>query len=182
MSIGDFIANRSVRVALLAAALLPFGYAWATRATEDTTKVLRSHPALFARPYACSAGSNADVHARRFERYARLYMERYPYDPADGVRAVAHFRKAASCYASAGHKSDAVRATTRARNLSSQIETDYASARVALQKTLASRNWSSALPEAHRLLRLTQHLRPDPYVTWLEKTVRKVAARGDQNP
>ena len=182
MSLGDFIANRSVRVALLAAAVLSLGYAWVTRATEDTTKVHRTHPALFSTSYACSSGSNLDVRARRFERYARLYLERYPYDPADGVRAVAHFRKAASCYAGAGQKSNAIRVTTRARDLSSQIETDYASARVALQKTLASRNWSSALPEAHRLLRLTQHLRPDPYVTWLEETVGKVAARVDQNP
>ena len=184
MSIPVTLEKRTGRAAIvvLAAAVLSLPYVWATRAKVERTRVVRAHPALFSAPHSCDSRPNAYARARRFERYARLYLERYLYDPADGVRAVLYLRRAASCYSNAGNENDAVRVTARALSLSSRIETDYASARIALDKTLASRNWSSALSEAYRLLRLTQHLRPSPYVTWLETTIGKAAARAGETP
>ena len=169
-------------VAALVVLILSLLYVWATHAKVESARVLRAHPALFSASHSCAPRPNADARARRFERYARLYIERYPYDPADGVRAVLYLRRAASCYSSAGNESDAARVTARALSLSSLIETDYASARVALENTLASKNWASALPEAYRLLRLTKHLSPNPYVTWLETTIGKAAARAGETP
>ena len=184
MRIPATLEKRNVRVvvAVLVASILSLAFVWATRAKVERARVHRAHPALFSDSYSCASRPNADARARRFERYARLYLERYPYDPADGVRAVLYLRRAASCYSSAGNENDALRATARALSLSSAIETDYASARLALEKTLASENWSSALPEAYRLLRLTHHLSPSPYVTWLETTIGKAAARAGATP
>ena len=184
MRIAVALDKRAVRVLVagLAVSTLSAAYVLASRVEDERDHVLRAHPALFSASYSCESGPNAYARARRFERYARLYIERYPYDPADGVRAVLFLRRAASCYSRAGSEHDTVRVTARASTLSSQVETDYASARVALEKTLASKNWSSALPEAYRLLRLTQHLSPGPYITWLETTIGKAAARAGETP
>lgn len=169
-------------IAVLVVFMLSLGYVWATRAKDERVTASRAHPALFPASYSCESGPNAHARAQRLERYAKLYVERYPYDPADGVRGVLYLGRAASCYARAGNEGDAIRAKARSLSLSSRIDTDYASARVALEKTLASGNWSSALPEAYRLLRLTQHLHKSPYIAWLEATFGKVAARAGEIP
>ncbi len=111
--------------------------------------------------------------ALRLEKEGRIRIERYPYDPRDGVRGVTLLMRAKSCHEAAGRDREADRAASVSARVSSRIDADYSSARLALERSLANQRWGRALRDAERLLALTAHIHPHPYVRWL----RHVAAR-----
>jgi hypothetical protein len=115
----------------------------------------------------------------RAERQGHLRAERYPYDPRDGVRAVALFQQAYSCYRAAGLDADADRALSLATVLMTRINVDYASSRLALDDALVREQWNVAAEEVRRLLGLTGHLPGHAYVEGLSSLAGKVSTRVD---
>jgi len=62
------------------------------------------------------------------------------------------------------------------------VNTDYAAARLNLANALEQERWLDALSEIRRLLLLTQHVRRNEYVEWLNQTIGRVAARASTAP
>lgn len=133
-------------------------------------------PALFVQKFACPRLDASETAALRLERAARLRAERYPYDPEDGVRGVRLFRQARACYQASGSDADATRAGRLGDRLMRRVETDYASARLVLREALRRGRSSWAARETERLLAMTRHLGPDPYVHWLQETAGRLSA------
>lgn len=137
------------------------------------------YPGLFKTPLRCPSSTGTLSRATKAEEHAHFYAERYPYDPRDGIVAVRKFREAQSCYRAAGLGDRARRAGERASELIAQINVDYASSRLVVERAIDSEHWALALSEIHRLLRLTEHVREHPYVTHLRSLVGKVSIRAN---
>lgn len=131
---------------------------------------------LFVASGRCAASGRA----QRLERDGRMRNERYPYDPRDGIVAVRLFLEAAECYQARGRPTDAMRAAAAARRLESRITTDYAAARVALEHALERGTWSDARRHVRRLLSLTEHMTPHPYVDWLRDISARATSSDDE--
>jgi hypothetical protein len=177
-------ARRNGVLGLLAAVGLFFVVQWFR---EDTTLVSGTrptvpHPELFEQAIACTGRGRALENGRRSEELALLRADRYPYDSRDGVRAVQHYREAESCYLRAGADAEAARIHRASAVLMARVNTDYAAARLNLANALEQERWLDALSEIRRLLLLTQHLRRNEYVEWLNQTIGRVAARASTAP
>ena len=134
-------------------------------------------PLLFGDPPVCGAHASPRHRATRAERQGHLHVDRYPYDPLDGISAVLRFQEASNCYRQLGLDVDADRAQRLASALIARIDVDYASSRLALQRALDAESWRAALVEARRILRLTEHLQGHDYVEHLSGLMGKVTAR-----
>jgi hypothetical protein len=148
---------------------------WPRAQRED--KPDRAVPALFIVEAACPFPDKATESALRLERRGRLFAERYPYDPEDGIRGAQLLLEAHACYRLAGSDVDIRRTQEFARDLMQRVEADYASARLVLKDALASGHWDVIAGEVHRLLGLTRHLPPGAYVEWLRETAGRANAR-----
>lgn len=148
---------------------------WAQRTpTRGAEEVLA--PALFPQTFACPRLHASETAGFRLERAARLRAERYPYDPEDGVRGVQLFLQARACYEAADSGPAASRVTRLGDGLMRRVETDYASARLILRQALRRGRSSWAARETRRLLAMTRHLGPDPYIHWLHETAGRLSA------
>ena len=147
-----------------------------------TTGAARPFPLLFGESRSCSTSRALPAQSRRAEQQARLLLERYPYDPLDGVRAALRFSEAGACYRAAGLNADAERAETSERAIKARVRTDYASSRLALRSALEREEWSFVGAEGKRLLRFTFHAQEHDYVEWLTRLVGKAASRARTHP
>ncbi len=162
-------------IALVSALWLP-----ACQTGTNRTKPAYEPPLLFAGATPCTASARRADRGFRVERQGHLHAERYPYDPRDGIRAVARFQEAYSCYRDAGLSAHAHRARALSSILKTRINVDYASSRLALDDALARQHWNVALEEARRLLGLTGHLHGHGYVERLSSLIGKASARVDE--
>ena len=142
-----------------------------------TTNPDYGHPTLFGPPPSCSREVDAARRARKAEQLGRFHAERYPYDPRDGIRAVALFQEAQSCYQQSRLREHAGRVERLASNLMARIDVDYASSRLVLDGALAAEKWRLALAEIEQLLRLTEHVSGHAYVEYLLSNRGKVTVR-----
>ena len=177
-------AGRNGLLGLLAAVALFLAVQWFR---EDATlapgeRPIVPHPELFQQANACAGRGRALENGRRSEELALLRADRYPYDARDGVRAVQHYREAESCYLTAGAEAEAARIHRANPALMARVNTDYAAARLNLANALEQERWLDALSEIRRLLLLTQHVRRNEYVEWLNQTIGRVAARASTAP
>ena len=123
--------------------------------------------ALVGSTKPCASSSPSARRAVRLEREGRMRIERYPYDQTDGVRGTFLLLEATDCYRAAGLVSAASRAGATARRFATVLEADYAAARVAIEHSLSKKRWSDVRQQVQRLLALTAHMHPSPYVDWL---------------
>jgi hypothetical protein len=135
------------------------------------------YPTLFVEAIACPHRGDVLESGRRSEELARLRADRYAYDPRDGVRAVQRYQEAESCYRAIGKERMVQRVRRAITALVSQVNMDYAAARLNLLNALEQERWSAALSEIRRLLRLTDHIGRHEYVEWLKKIIGTVAAK-----
>jgi len=135
-----------------------------------------SFPSLFGKGATCPQPRASERAAQRLERAARLHVERYPYDPEDGVRAAHLFMQSADCYRAVGAEAEVRRVEAVIKTLRLQIETDYASARLVLDRALRLGRWEIVDREIHRLLGMTRHLPEGTYARWLRETAGRAAA------
>lgn len=149
---------------------------------QAAARAARPFPALFAESTSCSISRAHPAQSRRAEQQARLHLERYPYDPLDGVRAALRFSEAGACYRAAGLDADAERAETSERAVKARVRTDYASSRLALRSALEREEWSFVRAEGKRLLRFTFYVQEHDYVEWLTRLVGKAASRARTHP
>jgi hypothetical protein len=152
------------------------------RQSELGRRGARAHPMIFHEGASCAVSRGLELRARRTERQARLYMERYPYDPLDGVRAVHRLREAEHCYRSGSLPHAAERVARMAAKFQGRVETDYASSRLVLRSALQNERWGVAYTEAKRLLRLTAGARDHAYVRWLTEVAGKAAVHARTSP
>ncbi len=151
-------------------------WAWWAQQTPAFGREEVPAPALFPRTFTCPRLDASEAAGFRFERAARLRAERYPYDPEDGVLGVRLFLQARACYQAFGSDADAARSARLGDELMGRVETDYASARLVLREALRRGRSSWAARETARLLAMTRHLGPDPYVLWLHETAGRLSA------
>ncbi|MGB3052208.1 MAG: hypothetical protein WBB42_14485 [Polyangiales bacterium] len=172
-------AKRNGLVALLAACVLMALVAWLRdgAAASVNERNPDEYPQLFDGVSTCPPRGDPLGNGRRSEELGLLRADRYAYNPRDGVRAVQRYQEAEACYRAAGSESDAARVARSISALSARVNTDYAAARLNLVNALEQDRWSVALSEIHRLLLLTEHLRRDEYVEWLDEIIGKTAAR-----
>ncbi len=114
------------------------------------------------------------------EEIARLRLDRYAYDPRDGVRAVQRYEEAASCYWAARDEVAAHRARRAAAALRKLVNTDYAAARLNLFNAVEQSRWTAAHSEIRRLLFLTDHLGRHGYVEWLNEIAGPIWAKAHE--
>ena len=165
-----------VFLVVLALAVLPW---WlGVRAVPGAShRPFDGYPELFVEAAACPRRSAALEDGRRSEELALLRADRYAYDPRDGVRAVQRYQEAESCYRAAGEEHGVHRVRHAIAALATQVNTDYAAARLNLLNALEQERWSAALSEIHRLLLLTDHIGRHEYVEWLNEIIGRVAAK-----
>lgn len=159
--------------------------AWMLLTEGDATDLPEAPeaPALFGQEPSCHAGeSPAHHHAERREQAGDAQVQRYPFAPRDGVRAVLAFGEAAACYDAASDADAARRARGRATWLRERVEQDYRSSRFRLEHAIETANRSAALDEARVLLSLLEG-RDEPYVDWLallERRLRTAPRRAEE--
>ena len=134
-------------------------------------------PALFSDDVECPRAFRSAQGVARLTRFAQDRGDRYAYDPNDGVRGVERYKQVVKCNEALGRKNDALEAAADMKRLVDRIEGDYAASRLRLGTAMKSRNWKAAVTETEKLLRLTAHLKDDPYVQWLRSANRQFAAK-----
>ncbi len=166
-----------VLVVLVVLAFVLIGFVRQNYAKPMDDGTARVHPALFGDAPTCPTREMALRSGIRAEEVASFRSDRYPYDPRDGVRAVQSYRTAASCYEVAGRLSDAERTRFVGQELTDQIVTDYAAARLRLANAIGAERWADVLRETRHLQLLTSHLGGHEYVEWLKEILGRATAR-----
>lgn len=136
-------------------------------------------PELFADVDASCPGKGSALHtARRSAEAASHKSERYPFDAQDGVEAVGLYAEAQGCYAKAGRKADAKRMKRLRAALAEQIEEDYRTHKLRLERALEHGHFEDALVETRSLNELLAHT-DGPYEQWLSVLERRLQLRMD---
>lgn len=133
-------------------------------------------PRLAIEVSSCPDRLPSAVRAHRSTRRAQMRIERYPYDPGDGVRGALLLLEASRCFDEAGHQAESARAASSARRLVERLQSDYAVAHVTLERALLEQNWDEALRQSRRLLAFSEHTRADAYTRWVESVVSRVSS------
>ncbi|HJL14934.1 MAG TPA: FHA domain-containing protein [Sandaracinaceae bacterium LLY-WYZ-13_1] len=166
-------------VMILAPFILGFAL-WSILSESDRAAIPEapSPPALFADERTSCDGGEAPARAIavRDERAGRAMIERYPFDPAEGVQAVARLRHAAACFRAAGDRESESRVTERRTELEERVRQDYGEARYRLGRALARRDYQAALHQTRRLSALLSD-RPGTYQEWLTTLERRLRLR-----
>ena len=91
------------------------------------------------------------------------------------------YAEAAACYRAAGDASHAADMERALGEMRVAVEADYVARRLRLHQAVQTKDWAKAATETEALVQLTQHLQADdPYVAWLRRAKRIVAARRDR--
>lgn len=135
-------------------------------------------PALFMERAASCQSGQSPAHARavRDEVAALAKLQRYPFDPHDGVEAVHLLRNAHACFVASGDARRAEQAQRRAEQIQGRVTADYDAARFRLSRALMQQDWASAL-EQIRIVRSLLSDRADPYTDWLTILERQLRLR-----
>jgi hypothetical protein len=135
-------------------------------------------PELFGEAERCPTQpgqSNAALLAERDERTARAMTQRYPFAPADGIRAVELFRRAAACWMEAGFHPSSAAAAAQGERMRRRVEEDYDTSQLLLFRALRAGHLDEARGEAAILMALLGD-RNDPYLDWLREVERSIRA------
>jgi hypothetical protein len=181
----SFVAEDAVKrgtnpwLLLLVGAVVAFLGWRSAEASAAAPEVTGTPPPLKVGVPTCSEPSPevARAAAKLAVYVARSKQERYPFDAADGVKALESYRLAEVCFGTAG---DAVAATgTKAAReaFEAQVTSDYAGLRFRLQRALAERDWRDARWAAEKLETLIRPLGVSSYRTWLHSVQRGADAR-----
>jgi hypothetical protein len=119
----------------------------------------------------CPISAKGEDVAREMARSARLTMHRYPYDPAEGVRAVGLMLRTASCYERTGLAGTAESAQSVAATWRRTVEREYRAALLEMRLATKRADRQSAL-EAVRSLRRFLVDTPGAFLTELERLER----------
>lgn len=136
-------------------------------------------PRLVIREQECRDRVPTAGSARRTEQRAHLRVERYPYDPGDGLRGALSLLEARRCFEKAGYPSDAARVSTAAAKVVSRLKSDFAAAHVALERALREEDWAGALHHSRWFLGFVEHGESDPYIEWVRGVASRVATYVD---
>jgi hypothetical protein len=136
-------------------------------------------PRLVVRDQECRDRVPTAAYARRAEERAHLRLERYPYDPDDGLRGALLLLEARRCFERAGYPSDAARLSTAAAKVVSRLKSDFAAAHVALEHALREEDWAGALHHSRWFLAFVERGESDPYIEWVRGVASRVATYVD---
>ena len=122
-------------------------------------------PPLFAakQDNCPSQGEAAVRRGVQLAERARSKTLRYPFDPREGLAAVALYRSALPCLEEAGVAEEIAREEKRVRQ---RIEDDYQLLRLNLERALGESDWSQSATATSHLLALLAD-RPGAYRDWL---------------
>ncbi len=146
-------------------------------------------PALSVGVPACRASSPdaARARAHEAEALARAKEERYPFSRTDGVRALHHYREAATCFETAGLSSEKERVEGDLDAWSNRIERDFRDLRLRLDLALRDQDAGRALSAARALESMLSAASEvsdgDPkedYSRWLSSTKRQLQAKASE--
>jgi hypothetical protein len=107
-----------------------------------------------AAPEACPAGVDPLAGARADEERGRALMQRHPFDPADGVRAVGFMERAAHCLRRAGALAEADRLVAESEAWRADVDREYRAHLVRMRRALEQDRAPEALVSVRALRRL----------------------------
>lgn len=137
-------------------------------------------PELFATVDACPDRGPAALHrARESAEAASHKAERYAFEAQDGVDAVRLYRVAEVCYRAADRAADARRMQRDGRALERQIDEDYRTHQLRLERALEQERFDEALLESRALVALLRHTE-GPYTAWVRLLRRQLQLMMDQ--
>jgi hypothetical protein len=108
---------------------------------------------LFEQIRACkNSGGEPPAHrAELAEQAARAKMQRYPFEPRDGLQAVTLLREAALCWKAAGQQLPVTRVERQAESWRNGIWQDFQTHRLRLDLAIESQQLARALAEVRAL-------------------------------
>jgi hypothetical protein len=121
--------------------------------------------------------ARAERRAREAEQVARARMQRSVFVPRDGLEALDGFQEAVACYRDAGNEGEAQRAKAHLDRWSSQLNDDYAAARLRLRVALDRDRPQDALSAVRSLQALLSARPPSRYTEWLSSLQRQLERR-----
>ncbi len=130
-------------------------------------------PALWQEDIACTRPSAAEYRAREAEAAALAKMQRFRFEPGDGMQALRQLREAARCYAVGGKKREAARAEKRFEAWKERLQRDYDGSLLRLRLALQKKDREEVLREV-RALKALLGQRPGEYLAWLGELERKL--------
>lgn len=135
-------------------------------------------PALFADgPSACkSSAREAGARADETLHAADAKLERYPFEPYDGVVAVRLYRESSACAHAAGDRDGEAEARELADRATERVEADYRFHRLKLERALDAHRYREALTEARVLASMLRD-HGDAYTEWLAHVDRVLEMR-----
>jgi hypothetical protein len=152
---------------------------WEQRAADELPVTTVRPPALFdaaAAPCPEADAKAAGPRAREVAASAAAKSDRYAFAARDGVEAVRLYGLAASCATVAGRQADAAALTAARAALAKQIDEDYRTHVLRLERAIADRRTRQALAESRALVALVGHL-DHPYVAWIRSLERVLTSK-----
>ncbi|HKO48568.1 MAG TPA: hypothetical protein VJV79_12640 [Polyangiaceae bacterium] len=140
-------------------------------------------PALLRNSGQCpeSDPARVDAAAANSERIALAKEERSAFIVADGAQALALLSESEACYRLAGKVADSKRMKAELARWTSQMNEEYAAARLRLRLALDHQRWSEALEAVECIQGLLVGDTKEPYTNWLmglrHQLERKVVAK-----
>ena len=137
-------------------------------------------PQLFDAAVACGRpAESAAARAVVLEQAAASKMDRYPFEPADGVEAVRLLAEARACFATGGDRASVGRTSSILSLWKHRIDAEYRAHQLRLQLSLGADRTDDALRELRALRRLLAH-QNNAYTDWLENQERRLRAEKER--
>jgi len=174
----------SIPPGMQAVLLLLLGFGWyymlSKHGTASEEPLWSSEPpALFDQTVVTcpqTAAENALVLATQQESAAEFERERSPFFPREGIAAVSHYERAASCFRVAGQAELAAVSSSSARRLRESLEAEYHIRRVRLERALEEGKYE-LVPREVRVLTDFVSGQSAPYTQWLSAVARESELR-----
>ena len=123
-------------------------------------------PELFSPGAPCPEGDPV-YHAEALANEGAARMDRYPFDPRDGILAVEAYDRAASCYADLGETEASAAFQTLRDRIMQRINDDYRVYQLRLERSLETERNYDALLAIEKLSRLVRHRESSQYTQWV---------------
>ena len=131
-------------------------------------------PELFANlAMACSEGDRKAL-ADNFAYEALARMDRYPFDPEEGILSVWAHSRAIDCYKKLGDRVAARSEEQRRSRLIDKLTQDYRARRLQLGRAIDRKDWRHALDMAQDILRMIMSQGSSDYLQWLARIERRL--------
>jgi len=139
-------------------------------------------PALFAASVAPCKGAAREAAARAHEALtaADAKLERYPFEPYDGVAAVHLYREASACARVAGDDAARAEAADLADRAAARVEADYRFHRLKLDRAIDAHHYGEALIETRVVASMLRD-HGGPYTDWLAHADRVLEMRASRD-